>query len=448
MSIFSRKKKESIVQPEEHVKSANQMIQPITAEPQFYYSGYSGGTSPTPKYNSDVLLILYETVSKLNSVVNYIASRGAEIPVKHYRYLSNGKKKDLGQTELIKFVDTISVETAIVQLIVQGNLFIHKFYTPGFTYPTKGLIQPSNRFYAIPQNSIDQYGTPSTMYDVFDNPIIKYSKLIQNGILKTYTLEETIHIKDIQANLTGKDFYYGTARLYAAVDTSRTLKYLAETINSLLNNGGAIGFISRNAKQNELDPGSYIDLVAAAEKRINEDFGTTNGRHTIMATLADLKYNKMSSPINEFLPVELSAMEFDDICNQMGGFPSLLLNAKTNASYNNMKEAKSSFYSNCLSPLLFKIYSGISIDLKINQIGEWLEPDFSGVPEMQTDRKTEADALVSESNYLTTMLDKKLITKNTFLEKMGFETNSDPSFSEIAQSVEPAQIVENGNDDI
>ena len=40
----------------------------------------------------------------------------------------------------------------------------------------------------------------------------------------------------------------------------------------------------------------------------------------------------------------------------MGGVPAMLFNAKTNASYNNMK-AKASFYTNCLSPILTHIYA-------------------------------------------------------------------------------------------
>ena len=50
-----------------------------------------------------------------------------------------------------------------------------------------------------------------------------------------------------------------------------------------------------------------------------------------MATFADLRWNKMDSPMTDFLPVELSAYEFEQICNQMGGVPAMLFNAKTNA---------------------------------------------------------------------------------------------------------------------
>jgi phage portal protein BeeE len=452
MGIFSRKKATEVIK--EEVKSSNTMIQPLTSEPQFYYTGYSGGSSLTPKYNSDVLLALYETVSQLNCVINYIAQKANEIPYKHYKVDVNGGKKDMGNTEAIKFIDSLDIRGMVIQFLVHGNVFLQKKITPGFKLPTQGVVHPSPRLFAIPQQSIDQYGTPSLTIDVFDNPVVRYSKMLDCGTMKNFAIEEIIHIKDLQANLKGKDYYYGTSRLYAAIDTSNTLKYLAETINTILNAKGALGFISRNTKTGEIDPMMYKDHTDEAKRSINEDYGTTGNRRSIMVTLADLKWNRMDSPMSEFMPVELSAFEFDQICNQMGGVPSILFNAKTNASYNNMREAKASFYTNCLSPLLFHLFTEISKDLKINYSNEWIEPDFSDVEELQKDRQMNAAALKSESEYLSTMIDKKLITKNDFLERMGFQKNNDPAFNTIDQPKEEKEIVEpiiipkNGNENI
>jgi len=445
MGIFSLKKQK--VEQKETVKSANQMVQPLTSEPLFIYNGYSN-QSFNQKYNSDVLLALYETVSQINCVINYIASKAAEIPPVHFKYQSNGKKKPIGESEVIKFLDTVNIRDAVIQFLIHGNTFIQKKNTPGFALPTTGLIHPSNRLFVIPQRSVDQYGNPIQTIDVFNNPVSKFSKLLDSGVMYDYKKEELIHIKDIQANLRGRDYYYGTSRLFAAVDTSMTLKFLAETINSILSAKGALGFISRNSKPNETDPFQYKDPIDNVETKINEKYGTTGGRKTIMATFADLRWNKMDSPMTDFLPVELSAYEFEQICNQMGGVPAMLFNAKTNASYNNMREAKASFYTNCLSPILTHIYAEISKDLKLNYLNEWIEPDFSGIEELQKDRMQNATALKADSEYLSTMLDKKLITKNDFLENMGFPKNSDPSFNEITETkevVEPINPIQDGD---
>lgn len=446
MGLFSFKKQKEELKSE---KASGKMIQPLTSEPLFIYNRYSN-QSFSQKYNSDVLLTLYETVSQINTVINYIASKGAEIPVVHYRYLANGKKKPIGETEAIKFVDSMSIRDAIIQFLIHGNLFIQKKQTPGFSLPTNGIIHPSNRIYVIPQRSLDQYGNPDNTVDVFENPLKKYSKQLDSGVMKDFKKDEFIHVKDIQANLRGKDFYYGSSRLYAAIDTSYTLKYLAETINTILSAKGALGFISRNSKQNELEPLMWKEPIENVEKNINDNYGTTNGKRAIMATFADLRWNKMDSPISDFIPVELSSFEFEQICNQMGGVPAMLFNAKTNASYNNMREAKGTFYTSCLSPILTHIYAEISKDLKLNFVNEWIEPDFSEIEELQKDRLQNASALKVESEYLTTMLDKKLITKNDFLDNMGFQKNSDPSFNEIKES-QPTESVntnQNGTEQI
>lgn len=440
MGFFSRKKAE---QPtNEHLKSSmpeqNGMIQPLTAEPLFYYNGYSS-SSFTQKYNSDVLLMLYEGVSQLNYVINYIAKKANEIPYVHYKIDPDGKKIPLGETDAIKFIDSINIQDVVVQFLIHGNAFIQKKLTPGFKFPTSGIIHPSNRIYVIPANSIDQYGTPNTTIDVFENPIVRFSKQIDSGLIKNYQLDEIIHIKDVQANLRGKDYYYGSSRLFAAVDTSNTLKYLAETINTILNAKGALGFISRNSKANELDPLAMKDPVDAAEKRINEDFGTTGGRRAVMATVADLKWNRMDSPMSEFMPVELSSYEFEQICNQLGGVPAMLFNGKTNASYNNMREAKASFFTNCLSPILTHIFAEISKDLNITQKNEWIEPDFSNIEELQKDKKTEFEAAKVEDEVIRARFDNNEITFNEKLAALGLQpiSNADYRKSELPQTIQP-----------
>lgn len=418
---------------------------------QFANSTYS---TQNHKYNNDILLWMYENVSQVNSLINYISNKAAEIPIKHFRYQANGKKKWLGETDYQKFVDTINIEDLILQFLIQGNVFLQKKQTPGFEAPTSATIQPSNVFYVIPLNRIDEYGTPSTVNDVFENPVIRYSKKIDSGTLKNYLLEEIIHVKDLQANRTGKDFYYGTSRIYAATASINVLKNIYETINTILTGKGALGFISQKITGNDGNMMAALnpDVMKEVERRINEDFGTTGSRKSIMATAADARWNRMDAPISEFTPIELTAQEFRHLCNQIGGVPDILFNAVSNATYNNMSEAKAAMIENVISPILTKIFAEITKDLKINLRGEWLEPDFSEVAAMQRNRKVDADGLVSEANYLSTMLDKKLITKNVFLEKMGFPQNTDPSFNEIEPEPEPEEpeinTEEDGNEDV
>ena len=98
-----------------------------------------------------------------------------------------------------------------------------------------------------------------------------------------------------------------------------------------------------------------------------------------MATHADLQWQRMDAPINDYLPIELTAQEFSQLCNQLGGIPDVLLNSKGASTYNNVIELKAAFYENFVMPLLSNIYNSISIGLGISKNNEWIVADYSGI---------------------------------------------------------------------
>lgn len=450
MGLFSRKKSEpeikGIDQKQTTIKAAD-IVSLLDAElPSYLQYGFSLGASNTA-YNSDTLLTFYETVSQVNSLINYIAENGAKLEIGHYRYQSNGKKKLLGQTELLSTVDKIDFEDALKQLLIHGNLHFRKGTTPGFEYPTKYTVEASNLIYVIPQYSIDQYGRPDQSRDVLENPVKMFKKRIENGILKNIQLEEMLHIKNANPNKTGRNYYYGASKLYAATRTISILANVYDTINTILTAKGALGFISRNAKQGEIDPLMWGDQKEDIEKKLNEGYGTVGNRRAIMATLADLKWNRMDSPINEFMPIELTSQEFAYLCNQFF-CPDILFNSKDGRTYNNYIEAQKVFYTNCLAPAMSLILSEISKDAKINLKNEWLEVDWSNVEALQLDKKAHAETKTAEINYLGAMLEKKLLTKNQVLESMEFPRVNMPEFDEYEKpKPEPTEPTEPNNND-
>jgi len=383
------------------------------------------------RFNSESLLLMYENISQVNSVVNYIAAKGADIPFKHVRYLGNGKTKDLGETEVLKSLQSPNkkvsqnafIQDIITQFIIQGNTPILKKYTPGFTYPTGYEVLHAPSVYQIPLNSIDQYGTPSMSVACYDNPIIKIKQELENGSLKPLKIEEVIYIKDSNPRKKGKDYYYGASRLYAAIRTIKVLDNMYDTINTILGGKGALGFLSRDTKAGEIDPKQWLDVVDEVERKINNDYGTTGGKKAIMATYANMKWNRMDSPISEFMPVELTAQEFAQLCNQMGGMPDVLLNSKGNSTYNNVQLAEKAFYINVVMPILSNIYNTISIDLGISKTNEWIVPDFSQVESLQKNNQ----------DLVKFALDAKIITKNEALSMVGLPEKNIESFNEIEE---------------
>lgn len=394
------------------------------------------------KYNSNSLLSLAENVSQVNSLINYIATKGMDIPIKHVRYSNTGKIKDLGETEVLKAVQDIKIDNIIQQFIIHGNSYILKKKTPGFQAPTSFDILNSPSIFAIPQNSIDIYGTPSLSIANYDNPIVKFKQELEDRSLKTLNIEDVIWIKDSNPKRSGKDFYYGASRLYAATQSLNVLKNLYETINTILSAKGALGFISRSTKTGELDPMMWQDIISDLENKLNYEYGTTDGRKAIMATFADTKWNRMDSPVNEFIPVELTAQEFSQLCNQMGGIPDILFNSKGNTTYNNYETALKVFYTNVLQPILSIIYNTISIDLGLTKVGEWIIPDYSEIECLKPDEKTENEAKQIEYEYYTQLYNDNLITLNQYLIEIDQPTRADGNLykSEIPTKAIPLAV--------
>ena len=435
---FKTKKEPDVVQ--EKTKS-DTFIQKLNTEPILNYSYEFGSASK--KFNNNSLLILYETVSQVNSVINYSVSKAADIPVKHVRYLGNGKTKDLGETDILKSINSPNkgvsrnafIEDIGLQFLIQGNVPIVIKKTPGFYEPRSYQVYPAHQFYIIPQYSIDQYGTPSLSHSVFDNPITGYKYQYQDGTLHSLSLEEVIYIKDKNPRKTGKDFYYGVSRLYAATRSINVLSNIYDTINTILANKGALGFLSRTSKAGEVDVMAWNEVVDKIEKRLIREYGTTGERKPIMATHADLKWNRMDSPVNEFLPIELTQQEFSQLCNQLGGIPDVLLNSKGSSTYNNVVELKAAFYENFVMPLLSVIYDSISIGIGISKNNEWIVPDYSGIESLN----------VQPVDKLKFYFENKMLTKNQTLELGGLPQSTDSTFNQIENGIQDQSSGQSNN---
>lgn len=442
MGLFDRFIKKPTPEPKETTKSAGNM-QRLDSPLQERF--LIAGTKVDDKFNNNTLLTLYETVSQVNSIVNYIASKGSDIPIKHVKYLGNGKTKDLGETELLQSLNNPNkgvsrnsfAEDIILQFLIQGNTPIIKTYTPGFKYPTSYKVYPSHELFVIPQWHIDQYGTPSQAKSVFDNPVVGYKHRLQNGTMRALTIEEVCYIKDKNPRKTGKDYYNGASRLYAATRTIKVLSNLYDTINTILSAKGALGFVRRTTTAGEIDPMQWKQTAEDLEQKLNYEYGTTDGKKAIGTTYGNFDWVRMDSPVNEFLPIELTQQEFAQLCNQLGGMPDVLLNSKGSSTYNNVLELNKAFYENVIKPLLSNIYDSISIDLGISKSNEWIVADYSKIQALN-------EVPIDKIKYY---YDSKMLSKNEALELGGLPQNSDASFNEINKEENGLQKQSGGESD-
>jgi len=418
-----------------------QLFQPIDASLDLL-KGYS----PTfdSKFNSVALLKLYNEVGAVNSIINFIATRCGELPLTHVRYQSNGKKKILGETEALKVVQKLSIQNSVSAFLIHGNIPIWKLNVPAFDVPSRLEQLPSQFIYPIPQYHVGLQGVPATSADCRFNPVVRYHFNI-NGTYHVIPIEEMIYIKNINPNLSSTDYYSGMSPLYAATRSIDILSGLYDTINTVTQYKGALGFIKKISRPGQVDP-----LAGATEGKTWTDeyfakygMNQRKGQKPIGFTPYDLAWVKVDAPIRDFMPVELTTQQVGQLCNQFG-ISDVLFNNNSAATESNVKAAEVRFYENCAKPLMVTILDAISYGIGLDGKNEFIEADFSEVSCLQQDELSKYQAKQAASTHLLELYDSGLITKNQILEELGMPTNPDPEFDKLK---EPQKPIDNGNPD-
>lgn len=393
------------------------------------------------KYNSLALIELYNKVGAVNAIINYIATRCAELPVQHVRYLSNGKKKVLGETEQLKRLQNPNknqtqntyLESVYANILIHGNAPVWQFKVPGFEAPQRIELLPTHNVYVIPEKSQDLYGTPTTGTDPRFNDVKTY-KLYINGKFIDIPIEEMIYIKRLNPNRTGADWYYGMSPLYAATRNIDILSGIYDTINTVTQYKGALGFIKKITRAGQLDP-----MMDPKEKELAEEkllsYGTKSGQRSVFVTPYDLQWVRMDSPISDFMPVEMDEKQFGHLCNQFM-ISDILLNSKLQSTFNNTKEAEIKSYQNAFMPLVQNVLNSHAVGFGMSERNEWFEADYSGVACLQEDEKLKFEAAEAKRAYYQSLYDSGLITKNQILTGLDMPENTDPSFNELKDETE------------
>lgn len=392
------------------------------------------GTSSAPFYpinsivknDAKTLIGLYNIIGDVNAYIRYISNIGSKIDIRHYRQLSNGNIKDLGNTEALNLLYNPNRNTSkedffkfiIESLFVVGYAPIQKINTKSFGVTSLYQL-PCESVYPIPQYSLDQYGTPSSNVNPIDNPVVKYYYHLDGGKIEPINVDDMIYIKTVTMNLRGVDYYRGRGRLYAAVNSINSLKYLYASINNILDKSGVLGFVKRNTRNGEI-----MTVIDPEEKALLEEkfsqYSASKGSG-IMFTSQDLQYIKVFDGLSQFMPVELKDSELETIANCLGGFPRVLMNGSKQTTYNNIKEAQKILYVNIIQPTISQICSVLSVGLGLPD-NEFFEGDYTKIEPLQEDKKSQAETKKAQFDYYAGLLDKGLITPEYMNQQLELPT--------------------------
>lgn len=356
---------------------------------------------------------LYNENVDIASIVNYVSQICAEtllnaelyrnekvIPNKYYDLFWNPNEFDTG----FNFW-----KAAFVNFFINGNTFINKLSAVGFSGVTKLYLLNCSKVYPITNKSTDNYGTIPLNTDSRTLELTKYHELLDTAFVP-YEVSEIIHIKDVNT----ESYILGKSRLTPALKNADILKFLDDTLQTVLGQSGALGFVKKTVRNNEI-----VGIDPNEKERIERNFynyGVGGGKKPIFFTDQDLNYVRILTAINEFMPVEISDMEFKKICLAVGGVPDVLFKA-SDTTFTNLPEAQKMMYTNIVIPTVNMFLGQIEVGLGVEK-NEEFRVDYSKIECLQEDKKTELEIREIEQRLLIEQYEKGIINLGELKKKL------------------------------
>jgi HK97 family phage portal protein len=259
-------------------------------------------------------------------------------------------------------------------LLVTGNAYLLK------ESPSGGINAGKPRTVRVLNAKTEVLGG-----DDEDEPVTGYREYKKNGKYVDHAPEDVLHLKYWNPN----NAKYGLSpvaagyKLVTAADSGLSSRVRA------YQNQGPPGLLTKKGTGE-----SWSDDQAPALQRWFSSFLRGGRNHgNIPITNGDVAWVSMG-----LSPVDLDVLEAlhtdrDGIAD-LFAFPGHLLNGGKGTTFNNYGEAKRAMYSGCVVPLLQKIRSRVSPFLCAPYKDERvLNFDTSGVPELQANKKEQAEWL-------------------------------------------------------
>ena len=393
--------------------------------------------------NRNTLLYFFENVTELNAPITYIGQKCSDISIKHVRYQSNGKEKDLGITEYTQLLNnpnqfdtgrTIHMN-AISSYLVYGDICLNKLIPSGFGVPSKLYLLPGNTTYPIPKYSFGLYGRPEPGTDFRINDIIKYRLQLDHKFFD-YDSEEIIFLKDSNLSFSNGENMRGKSRLYSAIRSIKTLSYIYDLCNTLIAHKGAEGFISKITRPGDADPAWDPEDRQNIEDKL---YSYSAIDRPIGVSTKELKFLRTSVPISEFMPIELKEHEFRTICTALL-FPSVLLNDRAQSIFNSIPSAEKAFYTDCAIPVNNAYLQALTNGMGLNLKNEALVADYSEIESLQKDKVSRANVNNINNNVCKELWESNLITKNEWFSMLGMPLKSDPNFNKLKSELTKDEV--------
>lgn len=195
---------------------------------------------------------------------------------------------------------------------------------------------------------------------------------------------------------------------------------------SMIQKRGPIGILGSDSK----DAIGSMPIKPEEKKAIQEDFGKyglSRSQWQIIVSNAAVRWNPIGFDFNQLGLSESYLQAAKDVCERYN-YPFILASHSDQTTYNNIPIADRRLFQNGIMPTAAVIFEQLNAGLKTTDNNVKIAIDYSKVPALQATEKDKADALVSQNNAMQALYQRNLVTKNQWLEYIGWNKVADPEF--------------------
>lgn len=350
--------------------------------------------------DTDVPYDLYNTIPQLRTPVDKLTAMFSNGVFKYQKVGSD--KFDAMPTDIAKLLENPNVlqgqnpflNQYLRQLIVYGNQFIYKNSASKITTTPQSLINvsPANIKPKLTGKLFDQ----TTMDGIVNG--FEYS---ENNVNKKFETNQILwsKISDLDNNLIG--YSPLKAMKYPLSNTVAAYQYL----NCISTEKGGIGVLSSQSK----DAMGALPMTAEEKKELEATYRAENGiednQKKIHITTGSVTWSPMSYPTRDLLLMEQIDANFLSILNVLGVNQNLFVNS----TYENLKNGLIQTHNDTVSVYADGFTQALGKFIGVKE-GYRLVLDYSHLPYLQADKKTDADTFNIVSNGLNTLVTGGIIT--------------------------------------
>jgi HK97 family phage portal protein len=355
------------------------------------------------------------------SIIAYLSNFYTSIPKKPYRKLSNGSLEEITDPKIVSIVNKVNATETLKQFerlrytfyLVTGNSFV---YAPRYIVGNnKGQLTELGRIVMPSQYTEIISGG---WREPIKGYIINYNFTSEN-----IPVEEVIHIKMINLKYINGDNFYGMSPLRTAALIIQSQNGGYEAMASTLKRGFPSGILTSEDEQDNSGD-EALERANILKKIWRRFYGKAKNSGEPIITAGKKQWIEMGfKNFKELQIIESSQHGLRVLCN-IYQCPSQILNDIQGTTFNNQKEVRKAVYNNRTIPDCDTFDEVDNINVWSNY-GFYVYSDYSGIPELQSDKKETADMLNVAQNA------GALLTAGEIRRALDIDVPSDPLMDEI-----------------